>query len=227
MSERCENGVVSVRERVSMPVTIQNRDLALEGKFVLPPRPTEKPLPGVVVCHPHPLYGGDMENDVVIAICRHLRASGLSALRFNFRGVGRSDGDFDDGVGEQEDARAAISFLERRAEIDPLRIGICGYSFGSIVAFGVAATDRRVKAVAGISPFIRPRDILNEYERPKLFISGANDHLVDCEGLRTATSRLPGTCEVKIVADADHFWRGLEDVVATSVARFFVRALQH
>ncbi|MFQ5880446.1 MAG: alpha/beta hydrolase, partial [Dehalococcoidia bacterium] len=74
-------------------------ELSLEGVLH---RPEASPLAAVVVCHPHPLYGGDMDNQVVVSICRELAATGLTALRFNFRGVGASQGSFGGGVGEQE-----------------------------------------------------------------------------------------------------------------------------
>lgn len=112
----------------TLRVTLQAGGLLLEGCLELPQG--TGPVPGVVLCHPHPLYGGDMENNVIVAVGRALVRSGLAALRFNFRGVGRSQGEFAGGVGEQEDARAALSFLATRPEIDPARLGIAGYSFG-------------------------------------------------------------------------------------------------
>ena len=83
---------------------------------------------GVVITHPHPLYGGDMHNNVVVAMARVYRQKGYTTLRFNFRGVGNSQGSYGDGVGEQEDVRAAISYL---AGLSTLKIDLAGYSFGA------------------------------------------------------------------------------------------------
>ena len=152
-------------------------DIILEGMISIPEGPG--PFGLVVVCHPHPLYGGNMFNNVVHAVCENLGEKGLAWLKFNFRGVGKSGGRYSDGIGEQDDARAAISFGEKQERIDPEKIGVCGYSFGSTVAFAVAAKDPRVKAVAGISPFIQPPDLLDRCSRPKLFVTGARDEFVD------------------------------------------------
>ena len=89
-------------------LTFQSGDLSLEGVLHLP---AVTPAPGVVVCHPHPQYGGDMENNVVVAACDWLADRACAALRFNFRGVGESDGAFDQGAGERDDVRAALAHL--------------------------------------------------------------------------------------------------------------------
>lgn len=90
---------------------------ALEAVLDLPSTEVTH-LAGVVVCHPHPLYGGDMDNYVVSALCRGLVEQGIAALRFNFRGVGRSTGTYGEGKGEIEDARSALTYLASRPEID-------------------------------------------------------------------------------------------------------------
>jgi uncharacterized protein len=104
-------------------ITINSESLKLEGLFN--PASTDK---GVVLAHPHPLYGGDMYNNVVEALCLAYNECGYSSLRFNFRGVGRSEGSYGNGDGEQKDIKAAIDFfrVEGIKEID-----LAGYSFGS------------------------------------------------------------------------------------------------
>src|ERR671922_3090318 len=83
--------------------------------------------PGLVICHPHPLYGGDMENNVVRGMAEAFAAAGFVVLRFNFRGVGRSTGHHDEGIGEQEDARAAMEWLMTRSGVDRARVFLAGY----------------------------------------------------------------------------------------------------
>jgi alpha/beta superfamily hydrolase len=202
-------------KRVEFPC----HDITLEGVFALPEG--NGPFGLVVVCHPHPLYGGNMYNNVVHAICQKLAERGLAWLKFNFRGVAKSGGHFGGGISEKEDARAAISFAEKQKKIDVARIGICGYSFGSTVAFAVAVEDRRVQAVAGISPFVQPADLLDHYAKPKLFISGANDEFIDPQSLEQLLLKLPEPKEWVIYPGVDHFWGGYEEPMAEKVSQFF------
>ncbi|HWP99559.1 MAG TPA: CocE/NonD family hydrolase [Vicinamibacterales bacterium] len=130
------------------PERIPSADLELEGRLHLPDG--AGPFAGVVVCHPHPQYGGDMRNNVVMTVCAALTAGGFAALRFNFRGVGRSGGAFDGGRGEGLDAAAAVSHLAALPTIDATRMGLAGYSFGALAA--LAAADARLRALALIAP---------------------------------------------------------------------------
>jgi alpha/beta superfamily hydrolase len=195
------------------------RDITLEGVFALPEG--NGPFGLVVVCHPHPLYGGNMYNNVVHAICEKLGERGLAWLKFNFRGVGKSGGRFAGGTGEKEDAKAAISFAEKQPKIDAGKIGICGYSFGSIIAFGVAVEDRRIQAVAGISPFVQPAGLLDHHTKPKLLISGADDEFIDPQSLEQIVLKLPEPKELVLYPGVDHFWGGSEDPMAEKVSQFF------
>lgn len=175
----------------------------------------------VVVCHPHPLYGGSMDNNVVSAVCRGVEKQGLASFKFNFRGVGESSGYFAQGTGECDDAEAAVSLVAEREEINPGKIGICGYSFGSMVAFTVAVKNSKVLAVAGISPFVEPFDLLNCYVKPKLFLSGTEDGYVNIENLKKLVNGLPEPKELVICPGVDHFWWGQEEVIATKTGEFF------
>jgi len=199
-------------------------DITLEGVLALPEG--NGPFGLVVVCHPHPLYGGNMYNNVVHAVCEKIGGQGLAWLKFNFRGVGKSGGRFGGGLGEKDDARAAISFAEKQAKIDASRMGICGYSFGSTVAFAVAVEDVRIQAVAGISPFVQPADLLDHYTKPKLFVSGANDDFVDPQSLTQLVSKLPRPKECVIYPGGDHFWGESEETMAEKVSRFFKESFE-
>jgi len=191
--------------------------LKLEGVLHIPPNAEQKKA--VVVCHPHPLYGGNMHNSMIITVAKALEKKGLIALRFNFRGVGKSEGYFNDGIGEKEDVRAAISFLVNL--VKPQKIGLGGYSFGTLVAFPVAVEEDRVQALAGVSPFISPPTLLDDYYRPKYFISGKEDEYVNCHQLHEIVISLPEPKKLELIAGADHFWWGEEEKVAQKVANFF------
>lgn len=195
----------------------------LEGIFSLPEGKGLSPL--LIVCHPHPLYGGNMENNVVAAVCQQAGKKGLAWLKFNFRGVGRSGGGFGNGIGEKEDVRAAVSFGQERSGIDGGRIGLCGYSFGSLVAFAAAAEDPRIRAIAGISPFIQPETLLQDYANPKLFVWGDQDGFLDPQKLGRQVEKLPEPKEVVVFPGVDHFWGGQEAPLAEEVVAFFVKSL--
>jgi alpha/beta superfamily hydrolase len=204
-------------ERVRFP----SGDLTLVGALH---RPNDSKLelrwPGVVVCHPHPLYGGDMKNNVVVALCRALAGGGIAALCFNFRGVGGSGGSYGGGSGESQDARAALDFLAGRDEVDGRRLGLAGYSFGALVALSTA--DERLRALAAVSP---PAGGLNSTSLqqgvPTLLISGDQDDIAPATRLPEMAASLGPTCEVHSVAGADHFWWGHEEVLAAVVFEFF------
>ena len=199
-------------------------EITLEGMIHIPQGTGAFPL--VVVCHPHPLYGGSMHNNVVDAVCSSLGEKEIASLKFNFRGVGRSGGSFGDGIREREDAKAALSFGERQAGIDPEAIGLCGYSFGSMIAFPVAVEDDRVRAVAGIAPFVQPEHLLNQFTRPKLLVCGTQDELIPSRGLEKVVQKMPEPKELALFPGVDHFWWGNEGTMAERVAQFFEKYLK-
>jgi len=178
----------------------------------------------VVVCHPHPLFGGDMHNSVVGAVCQALVKAGIAALRFNFRGVGRSLGRFGDGVGERSDAIAALAYLRQREGVDPARVGLAGYSFGAAVA--LLAADDQVAALAAVSPPDLGRSIPPVAIRcPTLLITGDRDDVAPPPGVNALAQTLGPKCRVEIVPGTDHFWWGHEEKLAQSVAGFLHDAL--
>lgn len=204
-------------------IKFPSQEFLLEGVLGLPQGKT--PCAAVVVCHPHPLYGGNMDNSVVEAVCAQLEEQGVAWLKFNFRGVGQSTGSFAQGKGEKQDAHAAINFLQTQRDVDQERMGICGYSFGSMVAWRVAAEDPRIKAVAGISPFFDHPAILEQYERPKLIVCGTEDEFIRPESLKSFFQKLLEPKELIFYRGVDHFWSRQEDEMARRVAEFFKRYL--
>ena len=194
-------------------------DLTLEGALHIP---AITPAPGVVVCHPHPEMGGDMENNVVMAICEALVDKGFAALRFNFRGVGGGDGAFDQGKGEQDDIRAALAQLSDSPEVDAKRIGLIGYSFGAMVAAEVASGDLR--ALGLVSPPIGFSDLRVAWGCPAIVVGGSEDPIAPADRLKVVADA-PGV-ELRIVSAADHSWWGHEDVLGPVLADFFERHFQ-
>ena len=158
-------------------VEIQSGELLLEGLLDVPTSANSK-CPGVVVCHPHPRYSGDMYNTVVSGVAAELSRRGFGVLRFNFRGVGFSEGEFGWGAGECQDAKAAADFIALREEIDPSRVGIAGYSFGAAIAIQAAMDSANVQAVASVAcPAAQLRALSGlEILQPKLLLQGDNDH---------------------------------------------------
>lgn len=198
------------------PLTFPSGDLTLEG---LLHQPAAAPHPAAVVCHPHPLFGGDMHNSVVVAVCQALVGAGIAALRFNFRGVGRSLGRFGDFVGERADAMAALAYLRQREGVDVARVGIVGYSFGAAVA--LVAADDQVAALAAIAPpdfahAMPPPSI----RCPALLITGDRDDVAPPAHVAALARTLGPHCRVEVVSGADHFWWGHEEKLARTVAAF-------
>ncbi len=199
-------------------------DISLEGVLWIPEEAGTSPA--VVVCHPHPLYGGSMSVDMVHQVCLALAERSIAGLRFNFRGVGRSGGRHDNGVGEQRDVRAALSLLETRPEIDHSKLGLCGYSFGTMVGIPVADEDDRIQAFAGISSFFIMPELLQNFHRSKFFIHGDSDQFISCKQTEEIVERLPRPKTFVKIEGADHFWWGLDEEVAARVGEFFASALQ-
>jgi alpha/beta superfamily hydrolase len=205
-------------ELTTQPVSIMSGDLTLEGALHVP---ATTPAPGVVVCHPHPQYGGDMDSNVVLAICRALVARGCVALRFNFRGAGGSEGTHD-GKAEVNDIRAALAHLEALLEVDEKRIGLAGYSFGALMAAEVASGDLR--ALLLVSPPVRAADLRVAWGCPALVLAGDRDEFAPLDRLRVVADA-PGV-ELRIVDGADHFWWGYEDEIEQAAGDFFARHFQ-
>ena len=167
-----------------------------------------EPREACLICHPHPAHGGTMQNKVVYRMAHGLRRSGRVVLRFNFRGVGRSAGEYDRGVGELEDARAALAWL--RARYPDLPYSLAGFSFGSriILHLGCALDDVQSLVAVGFPTNLEDTSYLANCKKPKTFIQSTRDDF----GPKDALTKLFGTfAEPKrlIFVDAgDHFFAG-------------------
>jgi alpha/beta superfamily hydrolase len=199
----------------SRAVTFASGVLTLEGALNLPER---TPAPGIVVCHPHPMYGGDMHNNVVDAVCQTAAADGIVALRFNFRGAGGSEGSYDNGVGEQDDVGAALAYLRELPEVDGARVALAGYSFGAAIA--LQAVDERLNAFIAVSlPTTMPlKDV--RVACPALFISGDEDQYSDAGELTRLVRGLGSKAELKLLPGLGHFWFGVERDLQAIISPF-------
>ncbi len=199
--------------------------LKLEGTCYYPDG--QGRFPAVALCHPHPLYGGSMNNNVILSIASALAKQSIIAFMFNFRGVGRSQGSFGGGEDEQQDLKAAIDWLTAQAEVDAGMIGVAGYSFGAFVALPEARHDPRVRALALISPaLIDDARIaqLGDYRIPRFIISGSADEYVAEKQLKLMEQKAADPKRLEIIPGADHFWHGYEAMLAERVATFFSAA---
>jgi len=196
-------------------VTFASGVLTLEGALNLPER---TPAPGIVVCHPHPMYGGDMHNNVVDAVCQTAAADGIVALRFNFRGAGGSEGTYDNGVGEQDDVGAALAYLRELPEVDGARVALAGYSLGAAIA--LQAVDERLNAFIAVSlPTTMPlKDV--RVACPALFISGDEDEYSDAGELTRLVRGLGSKAELKLLPGLGHFWFGVERDLQAIISPF-------
>lgn len=188
-------------------------------------RPVDPARAGVVLCHPHPSFGGTMRSIVISALFAALPTAGVTAIRFNFRGVEHSDGAYDEGRGEALDARAALAELRGDlGGVDPVPTFMLGWSFGGGVALGV--DDDRLAGWIGIAPALHfgvtagtGRD-----PRPKLVVIGDHDRIVSPATVREEIRNWTNT-ELVSVPGADHFFIGRTDRVVALVTEFVDRSL--
>jgi hypothetical protein len=181
-------------------------------------RPEGPPAAAGVVCHADPLHGGVMHFKVVFRAAKALQQHGVAALRFNFRGVGRSEGTHDLGGGEQDDVRAALDEMERRFPGLPLVLG--GFSFGAWMALRVGCTGQGVRALFALGlPVMLMTDLsfLPACPPPRLFVQGERDEFGGGDLLRELVARLPEPRSLVIVPGADHFFGGRLDEMQEAV----------
>jgi uncharacterized protein len=165
-----------------------------------------------LVCHPHPMFGGTLHNKVVFHAMKALNSFGFPVLRFNFRGAGLSHGEHDNGIGEQDDVRIALNWLDREFHLPLI---FAGFSFGAAVGLQVACMDERVKAAIGLGVPVQPFDDrtydlsgLRTCNKPKLFLSGSRDQFGPRARLEALVSSLPEPKKLVIIDSADHFFEG-------------------
>lgn len=195
------------------------------GKLEAALRTADAPRAAVVLAHPHPLYGGTLDNPVVFHADRALNRAGMTTLRFNFRGVGASDGHHDEGHGEIADVAAAAHWIRELAPGKPLVL--VGYSFGSRCATAHALSDRTVAAVVAIGLPVRiwNFDALNELHRPFGVVQGSRDEFGGIDEVRTLLARMSPAGRLYEVAGAEHLFPGRAPEAAGRVAQAVDEAL--
>lgn len=181
--------------------------------------PEIAPVAAAVVCHAHPLHGGMMHFKVVFRVAKALQQHGAAVLRFNFRGVGRSQGAHDHGRGEQDDVRAALDEMERRFPGLPLVLG--GFSFGSNMALRVGVAEPRVRALVALGfPVSIAGDtrFLSGCTTPRLFVQGERDAFGSGAAMEALVEPLPPPRQLVVVPEADHFFDGHLDEMQAAVS---------
>ena len=176
-----------------------------------------RPAHAAVVCHPHPQFGGTMHNKVVFRLAAALVEHDIPTLRFNFRGVGRSTGAYDEGRGEADDVRAALDALAARYPGVPLLVA--GFSFGAWGGFPVGCADARVTHLigAGAPVSLLHADDLAGCAKPKLIVQGEQDQYGPRDALETWFARLPEPKRLTIVPGADHFFTQQQSELAAAL----------
>jgi alpha/beta superfamily hydrolase len=171
----------------------------------------------VVVAHPHPQYGGTMHTKVVYQMTKALGRIGCAVLRFNFRGVGLSEGTYADGPGELDDFRAALDFMHQRHPSAPLWTG--GFSFGAWIALTVGASDPRVSTLIGVAPPLARYDFeaVRVSLKPKFFVQGAFDELCPLKDMQQFYARAEEPKELVVIDAADHLFDGKTTEVGEAV----------
>jgi alpha/beta superfamily hydrolase len=189
-------------------VSFRSGDLTLEGLLAKP----GANAPAAVVCHPHPLYGGSMYNNVVDAILAAMWQAGYATLRFNFRGVGASEGEHDGGPGEVDDAVAAMTYLLAQPGVRKEGALMAGYSFGAMVAVSAGYERAEIARIAAVALPLAMADarIPEGASKPVLLVSGDRDSYSPVAGLQALKSKIGDSARLEIVAGADHFFGGRE-----------------
>jgi alpha/beta superfamily hydrolase len=179
--------------------------------------PEGEPRAVAVLGHPHPLHGGTMHTKALYQAAKALPRIGVAALRFNFRGVGRSAGVFDAGPGEKEDFIAALSFMNGRFPDLPIWAG--GMSFGAWIAMTTGAEDTRVSLLLGIAPPVDRYDFdaLKTCTLPKFIVHGESDELISIKEIRKFYSQLPEPKELVTIEDGTHLFEGKTSLVGDAV----------
>jgi uncharacterized protein len=198
-------------------ITFSSGELTLEAVIARPAISTVER--GAVICHPHPLYGGSMYNNVVEATLEAMWRLGWATLRFNFRGVGQSSGEHSGGSGEADDAAAAVGFMARELALSPQKIVLAGYSFGAMAALNAASklTDLGALVLIALPLRMAEADTLKQFNASLVFAAGDRDNYCPPAQLQAIHQALGSRAQLKIIRGADHFFGGYEAELADAL----------
>jgi alpha/beta superfamily hydrolase len=207
------HGTSSVKNRLEVPGPVGPLEVLVEA-------PAQPQGPLCVLCHPHPQYGGTLDNKVVYTLARAANELGAVAVRFNFRGVGRSGGQFDQGVGEVDDLLAVAAWA--RARYPDRALHLAGFSFGS----GVALRGHVAAGAASLLLIAPPAGLgyLDETTAPQLpwrVIHGSRDELIGLDTVRRWLANLTAAPPVTVLDDADHFFHGRLTPLREAITAFW------
>lgn len=198
----------------------------LEGLLRLPDAPAAPTAPAAprmaaVVCHPHPQFGGTMHNKVVFRVAQALGELGMPTLRFNYRGVGRSTGTYDEGSGEGDDIRAALDALA--AQYPGVALCLAGFSFGAWIGLPIGCADARVRQLVGVGVPVSllSVDALAGCQQPKLIVQGAADQYGPLAALQPWFARLPAPKQLTVIPAADHFFTRWQAELSAAILAYF------
>lgn len=194
----------------------------IEGQYVRSPDPK---APVALVLHPHPLYGGTMNNKVVYNVYKTLFQNGFTVLRINFRGVGRSMGEYDEGIGEMTDAATALDWLQVNHQLSNVNL-IAGFSFGAWIAMQLIMRRPEITNFIAVSPPVNTYDFsfLSPCPIPGLIVQGDKDSVVSEDAVHELVQRLSKQKNIKVdyrmIAGADHFFRDTINVLNQEVTDY-------
>ena len=194
-------------------ITFQSDGLRMEG--LVGPQSGER---GVVITHPHSLYGGTMYNQVVETLVRTYQNKGLTTLRFNFRGVGQSEGTYGEGRGEKKDVISALRYLYslKKSEVE-----LAGYSFGAWVNAHIAPDDFSVSGMIMVSPPVAFLDFsfLSSDQRIKAVVVGGRDDIAPADRITPLMATWNPSALLEVIDGADHFYSGKTDILESVLSR--------
>ena len=205
--------------------TLSTANSELESLLEIPEKSAKPPC--VILCHPHPRYGGNMFDTLINNISASLLNSGIATLRFNQRGVGMSSGEPGEGLEELTDTQDVVSLTTINPKIDGSRLGIVGYSFGAWMALESSLRSNSIKSLVSIAC---PQNKFAQYgtvqiTQPKLLILGDRDHDFTIGQFRFLSNRMSEPKKTEIITGADHFFRNHTELVAKLTCEFLKETL--
>ena len=177
------------------------------------------PREAALVCHPHPQHGGTMHNKVVYRIAKGLRHAGSVVLRFNYRGVNLSEGEYGHGEGEMDDAKVALAYL--RSRYPDLPFTLAGFSFGSRIALrmGCAGMGARRVIAVGFPTVYKDRSYLDGCTIPKTFVQSTHDEFGPVPDLQAVVDNLSGPKQLELIEARDHFFADALEQLESTITR--------